>query len=132
MSALNNLEGEAYHFLPDVRGFYNLRLLEGEDFSMSDVLEINTHIRQNLNGEIRPFLIELGYGATVQNEVQEHLVQSNNRYSSADGILISTYAHELISKFYIRRYKPVKPTRVFTDRDEALAWIKLLKENGEI
>lgn len=115
--------GSAYEFYPDDRGFYYLRLRDGEEFGLAHVLEIHNHIEENLNKQALPFLIELGYGSTIGDDVQEHLVKTENRFSTADAILISTFAHKLITKFYQRQYKPTKPTKVFHDIFDALEWI---------
>ena len=123
MQAPKKLIGSTYEFYLDNRGFYYLRLRDGEEFGMVHVSEIHTHIEENFNQKALPFLIELGYGSTIGDDVQEHLVNTNNRFSTADAILISTFAHKLITKFYQRQYKPTKPTKVFHDIFDALEWI---------
>lgn len=123
MQVPKKLIGSVYEFYPDDRGFYYLRLRDGEEFGMVHVSEIQTHIEENLNRKALPFLIELGYGSTIGDDVQEHLVNTDNRFSTADAILISTFAHKLITKFYQRQYKPTKPTKIFNDIFEALEWI---------
>ncbi|NEN22929.1 hypothetical protein G3O08_05380 [Cryomorpha ignava] len=113
-----------FEFHLDDRGFYYLRLKEGEEFNMKDIKNINLFILENRDSFQKPFLIEFGYGSTISDGVQEHLTNSANRFSTADAILISTYAHQLIAKFYIRHYKPTKPTKIFESIFEALEWIE--------
>ena len=123
MQAPKKLLGSAYEFYPDDRGFYYLRLRDGEEFGIKHISEIQAYIEENFDEQAQPFLIELGYGSTFGDDLQEHLVNSENRFSTADAILISTFAHKLITKFYQRQYKPKKPTKVFHDIFDALEWI---------
>lgn len=118
------LQDSNFEFSLDDRGFYYLRLKDGEEFNMKDIVQINDFILKFFNSGRIPFLIEFGYGSTISEGVQEHLTTSANRFSTADAILISTFAHQLIAKFYIRHYKPTKPTKVFNDIFEALEWIE--------
>jgi len=117
------LKGSSFEFYLDERQFYYLKLYDGEEFTLENLNEIRTYIQSDYAEQELPFLIELAYGSTVDGEVQEHLATATNRYSKADAILISTFAHKLLTKFYKRHYKPSKPTRVFQDVFDALEWI---------
>jgi hypothetical protein len=46
------------------------------------------------------------------------------QYQKANAILIRGLAQRLIANFYLRVFKPKTPTRVFTDYNEAQAWLK--------
>lgn len=118
------LKDTNFDFHLDERGFYYLRLKEGEEINMKDIERIMIFISENHDSLRKPFLIEFGYGSTISEGIQEHLTTSVNRFSTADAILISTFAHQLIAKFYMRHYKPTKPTKVFNDFSNALAWIE--------
>ncbi|HKL03012.1 MAG TPA: hypothetical protein VJ911_05025 [Cryomorphaceae bacterium] len=117
------LDGDAFQFYLDERAFYYLKLKEGEEFSTDHLKEIVDFVQGEHESQKLPFLIELGFGATVSEGVQEHLANGKERYSIADAILISTFAHRLITKFYKRHFKPTRPTKVFQDVFEALDWI---------
>jgi hypothetical protein len=45
-------------------------------------------------------------------------------YSKADAFIIKTKAMALISNFYLRMNKPQRPTRMFSDEQEAIKWLK--------
>lgn len=125
MSRTRKLKGSSYEFYLDDRQFYYLKLYDGEEFTVENLDEIRTFIKSDYSEQELPFLIELAYGTTVDDEVQKHLATASNRYSKADAILISTFAHKLLTKFYKRHYKPSKPTKVFQDVFDALDWIAL-------
>lgn len=125
MSRPKKLIGSSYEFYLDERQFYYLRLFDGEDFTINNLDEIRSFIKKDYNEERYPFLIELAYGTTVDDDVQKYLAEGNDRYSKADAILISTFAHKLLTKFYKRHFKPGRPTKVFQDVFDALDWIAL-------
>jgi len=116
-------QGRSFEFYEDARGFYYLRLKEGEDLVDEDVVELHDWITMQGSRERKPLLIELAFGSTISPGVQAFFSENNQRYSTADAILISTFAHKLMATFYLRHYKPVIPTRVFQDVFDALDWL---------
>jgi len=88
-------------------------------------VRLNDWVTASLKGEQKPMLIELAYGSTISAGVQSFLAENEHRYSTADAILINTFAHKLMATFYLRHYKPRLPTRVFSDVFQALDWIEL-------
>lgn len=125
MPDYRKLKRPAYEFYLDKRNFYYLKLADGHEFQMEDIDTIGQFILEHCAAVKRPTLIELAYGTTVSEGVQEYLSDATYRYSSADAFLISTFAHRLMATFYLRHYKPTNPTRVFQDVFDALDWIEL-------
>jgi hypothetical protein len=123
MAQRKKFKNRALEFFEDERGFYYLRTAEGEDLTEEDVAGLSNWISIETAAERKPLLIELSYGSTISPGVQAFFAESINRYSTADAILISTFAHKLMSTFYLRHHKPKLPTRVFNDVFEALAWL---------
>ncbi len=117
-----------FEFFEDARGFYYLRTYEGEDLTDEDVVGLHDWITAETKGERKPLLIELAYGSTISSGVQAFFAENSNRYSTADAILISTFAHKLLATFYLRHYKPETPTRVFNDVFTALEWLEQQKK----
>ena len=52
-----------------------------------------------------------------------HNDSENNRHSIVDAIVISGLSHRILVNFYINTYKPVIPTKVFTDLKKAIEWV---------
>lgn len=129
MGRTNKFQGRSFEFSEDARGFYYLRMAEGEDLLEEDVVDLNDWIQANCLGARKPLLFELAYGTTLSPGVQAYFSENRDRFSTADAILISTFAHKLMATFYLRYYKPQLPTRVFNDVFEALDWIE--KQNAE-
>lgn len=47
----------------------------------------------------------------------------NNRFSIVDALVISGLSHRIMVNFYLNTYKPVVPTKVFTDTKKAIDWV---------
>ncbi len=113
----------SFEFYEDARGFYYLRMKEGEDLVDEDVADLTNWIEMESSGERKPLLIEMAYGSTVSTSVQAYFSENTHRFSTADAILINTFAHKLLATFYMRHFKPKLPTKIFQDVFEALEWI---------
>jgi hypothetical protein len=124
MPRIEKLHTPSFVFYPDDRGFYYMKLNEGEQVSLDDISQVRQFIKDKNNSEMRPVLIELGYGSTLAEGVYEYMALNENRFSKADALLISTFAHKIATTFYLRHFKPQRPTRVFNDVFDALAWLK--------
>jgi len=127
MAKIEKLQTTSFTFHPDSRGFYYMKLKEGEQVSIEDISQIRQFIKDRNAGERRPVLIELGYGSSMAEGVYEYMAHNENRFSTADAILISTFAHKIATTFYLRHYKPQRATRVFNDVFEALSWMEKQK-----
>ncbi|MEM9051006.1 MAG: hypothetical protein AAGC47_03040 [Bacteroidota bacterium] len=101
-----------------------MKLNEGEEVTLDDISEIRRYITETNKGQRRPVLIELGYGSTIADGVYEYMALNENRFSIADALLISTFAHKISAMFYLRYFKPQSPTRVFHDIFDALKWME--------
>ena len=69
-------------------------------------------------------LMEGAYNTDIDSLVRDFAASANeNKFTIADAIVISSPSHKMITDFYINKNKPVKPTRVFSDREEAVKWL---------
>ncbi|MCZ4408101.1 hypothetical protein O3Q51_04745 [Cryomorphaceae bacterium 1068] len=127
MAKIEKLHTPSFTFYPDQRGFYYMKLKEGEQVSLEDISQVVLFIKDKNEGERQPVLIELGYGSSLAEGVYEFMAHNKNRFSTADAILISTFAHKISTTFYLRHYKPQRATRVFNDVFDALAWMEKQK-----
>lgn len=124
MAKIEKLNTPSFTFHSDQRGFYYMKLKEGEQVSLEDISQIILFIKDKNEGVRQPVLIELGYGSSLTEGVYEFMAHNTSRFSTADAILISTFAHKIATTFYLRHYKPQRTTRVFNDVFDALAWME--------
>jgi len=45
-------------------------------------------------------------------------------YSKADAFIINSAAMQLIANFYLKINKPYRPTKMFTNEDDAIKWLR--------
>jgi len=45
-------------------------------------------------------------------------------YACAEAYLTKTIGHKIIGNVYMKFNKPGRPTKIFTDKDEAIKWLK--------
>lgn len=91
---------------------------------MRDVKEVMLWVEEIGHGRLFLNLYEGAYNTDLSPEVREFAASSdNNKFTISDAMVISSQAHELVTNFYVKFNKPVKPTRIFTNREEAIAWL---------
>ncbi len=74
-------------------------------------------------------LMEAEPNSEVDAEVRAFASSNNqNQYTIADGMVMTSQAHRILSNFYLKFNKPVKPTKVFTNKEKAIQWLLQQKE----
>lgn len=48
--------------------------------------------------------------------------ESGNLYTISDAIVIESFAQKILTDFYVRVNRPIKPTKIFYSLDKAIAW----------
>ena len=82
------------------------------------------------NGKRFPVLIDCGEFASVDKEAR--ILSANkeaNIFSSADAVAYHSLAHKLFADFYVKHNKPEVPTKVFSDNESAIEWLKKRKKS---
>lgn len=66
----------------------------------------------------------------VEPEIREWAADtSGNHYTISDAIVIGNLAQKIMTDFYIKINKPVKPTRIFYSLDKAIEWTESIIGN---
>lgn len=105
-------------------GIMNVIFADNCFIDLKDVAEVMLWMEDVAEGRKFVNLFEGAYNSDIAPEVREFAASSdNNKYTIADAMVISSQAHELVTKFYVKFNKPVKPTNIFDDRSEAIAWL---------
>ena len=78
-----------------------------------------------------PVLADIRNLGKVSDEAREWLATDEaNELIPAMAILTNNPIQKLLANFYLMLSKPSMPTRLFTDKDKALRWLKLyLQQN---
>lgn len=109
---------------------YNDRIMEVKvrknmHIELPEAAENDAVVAQlNPTGE-RALLLQIQGIFTISPEVLEKgASEASSKLFCAMAILIDKSSPGLIGQFYIKVNKPSRPTRMFTDRAEAIAWLE--------
>lgn len=74
-----------------------------------------------------PSLFDITKVKHSTKEARDYMANEGNVGVDASGMLISSPMLKMAANFYISVNKPKNPTRLFTDRQEAVAWLSQYK-----
>jgi hypothetical protein len=66
----------------------------------------------------------------ISKEAREYFANEGDAHILANAMLIKSPIMRMISNFYIKVNKPRKPTRMFTDEEQALEWLSQFKNTA--
>lgn len=80
---------------------------------------------QLTNKKQTPFLFEGGNDVTVTKEARDNALLIEDRSPlKATAIVVDNLAYKLISNFYLKFNKPKRPYKVFSNKQEAVEWLR--------
>lgn len=108
------------------------RLYENQIFYVSvprlqkvqmDVIEEGYKFLDRNGGGLYYNIYEFHSFSDVEPEVRDWAADTNgNMYTISDAIVIGSLSQKIITDFYLRVNRPVKPTRIFYSLDKAIQW----------
>lgn len=111
-------------------GIFHYKLHPNTSVLIEDVDEILKFVKELGEERLYLNLYEFTENADVDVEVRNWAADSGgNKQTIADAIVIKSLAHKILGNFYLNFHKPVKPTRLFMKKGEAIHW--LLKNKGQ-
>ena len=110
-------------------GIFHMEMKEIErDVTLDDVKEMTETLRRIGNGKVYPVLVTLKRYNPITKEASEYAASEEaGKYTSADAIVIQNFAMRIASNFYIKIFKPIRPTKMFSSEDKAIEWLKTLR-----
>ena len=106
-------------------GIIHTHFYSGITIDVEHVVKINEVCGELTRGKKVPMLID-GDQLTIPSEEARTYVadKDSNPYSLAEAFIVRSLPQKLIANFFLRFNKPGRPTRMFTDTEEALKWLK--------
>lgn len=103
---------------------------EGEKVTMEMVQKGYDFLDKN-GGGVFYNIYEFRSFADIEPEVRNWSAQkSGNLYTHIDAIVINNFAQKILTDFYLKFNKPIKPTKIFFSVEKALEWVLLfIKED---
>jgi hypothetical protein len=97
-------------------------------YIIEDVKENVKTFGELTGNEKVPVLIIGGSFSSLDDQTREFMATEESlKYSKAEAFLITSLAQKILINFYIKFNKPLVPTRVFTDKEEAIEWLMQYK-----
>ena len=95
-----------------------------------NVLEIKEVNKQVSNGQPYAVLVDSGIYTAISKEARELLASKEfAEITIAKALLVRSLGHRIVGQFYIRINKPFIPTKIFSDREEAIKWLSVELSN---
>ncbi len=95
-----------------------------------NVLEIKEVNKKLSNGQPYAVLVDSGMYTTISKEARELLASKEfAEITIAKALLVRSLGHRIMGQFYIKINKPFIPTKIFSDREEAILWLSVQLSN---
>jgi hypothetical protein len=100
-----------------------VQIADGVECDLQDTKQIVLAIENVCDGNKYPLMALYGSFDTFTKEGMD--IIANHPYSIADALVTHQHwAIELIAKFYLKRFNPIRPTQLFSNEESALRWLK--------
>lgn len=105
--------------------YLKVNVLGNEEISVDDVKSIALSCK-NIGGDnCFPLLIKVDKYTLPSAEARRFIAQADaNPYAKAEAYVISDLPQKIVSNFFLKFDKPARPTKIFTNEEEALEWLK--------
>ena len=104
--------------------YYEIVVLPEKVFSMNNLIQV-VESEKKMGGRLLPILILVTQYATTTSEFLFHLAKkSSNPYAKAEAYVISSLNQKILANFYLKMIKPNRPTKFFSDVEEAKKWLR--------
>ena len=104
-------------------GIMQLDIAKDVVYTVKDLREIGEAIQKMSNGARFPLLQIAGQYASIEVEARKFVAKDQTKYATASAIVNTSFAQNLIAKFYIKINRPLVPTRIFSNREDAEKWL---------
>lgn len=107
-------------------GIIRKKILDDVDIEEADIIE-NQQAVLALTGNAPYVIVTDGREANVRisHEARQYVAGPVvSQYRIAEALLIDSMASRITANFYLRVNKPISPTRLFTDEQKALEWLR--------
>lgn len=106
-------------------GIMYVSIVEAQDDQVAAQKLVSTAIGEMSGGKRVPMLVEYQLVILPSLESREYWAQEESSpYTLAEAFVMRWLPMKLIGNFYLNFNKPPRPTRIFTNRDEAVEWLK--------
>ncbi len=106
-------------------GIVRYQIDQTDEITLQNVKEYLEAVRNLGGGKAFCNLVVMKEFIQVGDEARKYAAgEESNMYTIADAFVINSIALKLVGNFYIRYNKPVRPTRIFNNEEDALVWLR--------
>lgn len=99
---------------------------------LEDALANTEAVKKVSMDAIYPILVNLKQIHSISKPARDHFSMQNRTAGvTAIGMLIKSPGSRIIGNFFLGLNKPTVPTKLFTDKDKAIAWLKQFVPQGK-
>ena len=106
-------------------GLIQIEIQPESEVGLEEVIEGTDYIMSVVENRKFPVLFIAKEFSVPSSESREYLAKKESLpYSLADAYVIYSFPQKLIGNFYLKVNKPARPTKIFTNEEEAVKWLK--------
>lgn len=118
---------QGYYIFRRKDGIIQIQFEKGFEGELDDAKRMVNHFALLSEGRKVKILCLYAENNLFSKEVREFIAGPEvNEIVMADALVIKGMAQKIVGNFYLQVNKPSRPTRLFTDKAEALLWLKTL------
>lgn len=85
------------------------------------------HYNDMAGGKLMPFIFMAAENVSITKEARDNAVKIEDISKiGASAVIVTNLAYKLIANFYLKFNKPKRPFKVFSNEEEAVAWLQTL------
>ena len=102
----------------------HIHLKSNQEIALNDAQEVLKSMGIVGEGKKYPVFIDVGEFVNIDDDVRVFSAsKAGNIYTIADAIAVDNIAQKLLANFYLKNDHPKVPTKIFSNKHDALAWL---------
>jgi hypothetical protein len=107
----------------------HIHLKSNQEIELTDAQEVLEAMGVLSEGKKLPVFIDVREFVNIDDNVRSFSAsKGGNIYTVADAIAVDNIAQKLLANFYLKNDDPKVPTKIFTNKNDALAWLREFKK----
>lgn len=120
---------EKFIFILRNDGIVHYKIKKNTMILLNDIMEHFHYFEKKYAGQKFLNIYEFEENAEIDDDARKWASDpEGNSFTIADAFVIQSMAQKLLGNFYLTFHKPVKPTKLFNNFEDALLWLKSIEK----
>ena len=128
-TVFDEIEVKTAFFSMKKNGIVYMRIKENAEIDVHAVNEHYDAIRKISGKNKSLLLLDPGPNCTATTEAKIYAASHKDKPILAEAIIAKSLVYKLLGNFYIRFNKPIQATKLFSNEEEAIKWLKSFSKN---